>query len=293
MKKIIALTLTALMAASLAGCGTPTPKDSTAPADSKTPSNAATTEYKPMDVEYHTVEAIKERGVLSVATESQYAPFCFKASDGKIIGLEPDFMQAYADYLGVTLDLQDIAFDSVVPSTQSGIVDMGMAGLTPDAKRKLSVDFSDFYFAGGQKLIIKADMADKYTTIESMEGKSIGAQKGSTQQKIAETQLTKSSMQLMAKIPMLVLDLQNGNLDGVLADKVTAEQYVKLNKDLAISKIEIEVSEEENGSSIAVMIGNTSLTESLNAFIKEKTDDGTIGEWYVSAKEISDTLGVE
>ncbi|MEG1801389.1 MAG: transporter substrate-binding domain-containing protein, partial [Oscillospiraceae bacterium] len=156
-----------------------------------------------------------------------------------------------------------------------------------------AVDFSDFYYTGGQNLIIKADKLDTYTTIESLDGKSIGAQKGSTQQKIAEAQFPKATMSLMPKIPMLVIDLQNGNLDGVLADKVTAEQYVKLNKDLALAKVEIKVEEEENGSSIAVMKGNSDLINSLNEFIKAKTDDGSIGKWYVSAKEIADTLGVE
>ncbi|MEG0090639.1 MAG: transporter substrate-binding domain-containing protein [Oscillospiraceae bacterium] len=291
MKKIIALTLIALMAMSLAACGGK-PEESK-PQDSASPSPAAQTDKKPIDVEYHSVEAIKARGVLSVATESQYAPFCFKSDKGEIIGLEQDFLKAYAEYFGVSLDLQYMAFDSVVPSAQSGIVDMGMAGLTPDAERKKAVDFSDFYYTGGQNLIIKADKLDTYTTIESLDGKSIGAQKGSTQQKIAESQFPKATMSLMPKIPMLVIDLQNGNLDGVLADKVTAEQYVKLNKDLALAKVEIKVEEEENGSSIAVMKGNSDLTKSLNEFIKAKTDDGSIGKWYVSAKEIADTLGVE
>lgn len=292
MKKLIAIALTTLMAASLAACGAPAaaPQDSSTTPDA---SPAAKTEYKPLDVEYHSVEAIKERGVLVVATESQYAPFCFKSSTGEIIGLEPDFMKAYAEYLGVTLEIQDIAFDSVTVSTQSGIVDMGMAGLTPSAERKKTLDFSNFYYVGGQNLIVKADMVDKYTTTESMDGKAIGARKGSTQQKIAEAQFPKAEMQLMPKIPTLVLDLQNGNLDGVLADKITAEQYVKLNKDLAISKIQIKVEDEENGSAIAVMQGNTSLINSLNEFIEMKAADGTIGAWYTAAKEIADTLGVE
>lgn len=287
MKKFISIILTLAVAASLTACSNKSPSDASGDA------SKAQTNYLPIDVESHTVEAIKEKGTLSVATESLYAPFCFKTKEGEIIGLEPDFMQAYADYLGVKLDIQDIAFDSVVPSVQSGIADMGMAGLTPDAKRKESVDFTDFYFQGGQNLVVKADKAKEYNTKEALDKKIIGAQKGSTQQKIAESQFTNASSQLLTEIPMLILELKNGNLDGVLLDKVTAEQYVKLNSDLDIAQVEIEVDAEENGSSIAVMKGNTSLIESLNEFIKMKTDDGTISQWYVKYDEIASKLGVK
>lgn len=62
--------------------------------------------------------------------------------------------QALADDLGVELDIQNIAFDSVVAEVQAGNADMAIAGLTPNADRKKSVDMSDMYYAGGQCMLV-------------------------------------------------------------------------------------------------------------------------------------------
>ena len=72
--------------------------------------------------------------------------------------------QALADDLGVELDIQNIAFDSVVAEVQAGNADMAIAGLTPNADRKKSVDMSDMYYAGGQCMLVLEENLDKYAT---------------------------------------------------------------------------------------------------------------------------------
>lgn len=281
MKKLIAIILTLALMATMVACG----QKQDTPVQGQDENGANNP---------HSVQAIKDKGVLSVATESQYAPFCFKDTQGNIVGLEPEFMKAFAQHLGVELDLQDMEFTAVVPSVQAGLVDLGIAGLTPDAERRLAVDFSEFYYTGGQLLVIKKDMADLYTTKESLSGKLIGAQKGTTQQKIGEAQFPQSSLSLLTKIPPLVLELQIGSIDALLLDKVTAEQYVKLNEDLVIAQgIEIEVDPNENGSAVALMKGNEDLANALNEFIQLKTEDGSIAQWYYDASQLSEQLAVE
>lgn len=88
------------------------------------------------NVEEHSVEAIKAKGVLVVTTEAGYAPFEFLDENDNVVGLDASLAQALADDLGVELDIQNIAFDSVVAEVQAGNADMAIAGLTPNADRK-------------------------------------------------------------------------------------------------------------------------------------------------------------
>ena len=298
MKKFLALSLAALMALSLAACGgssssaaSSTPAASSAAASS---SASASSEAVPAGkLEEHTIEAIKAKGVLTIATESQYAPFAFKDLDGNIVGLEPKLMQALADDLGVKLEIMDIEFTAVIPAVQSGAADIAMAGLTPTAERKESVDMSDFYNNGGQAMLVKATDVDKYTDAASLAGQPIAAQKGALQQTLAESQFPDSKLTLLPKVPQAVQELKAGNVVAVLVDSISAEQYVKQNPDLAVAKVEVVIDPTEAGSSAAVMKGNTDLMDYLNAEIKKYKDSGDLDQWFVDAKAQTEEMGLD
>ncbi|MEG2924373.1 MAG: transporter substrate-binding domain-containing protein [Oscillospiraceae bacterium] len=242
----------------------------------------------------HSVAAIKKKGSITIATESQYAPFCFKDDKGNIIGLEPSFMQAIADDLGVKLDIQDMAFDSVIPSVQSGACDIGMAGLTPTAKRKESVDMTDFYNHGGQAMLVLTKDLDTYASADTLKGKKIAAQKASLQQTIGEEQFKDSTLSLLPKVPQCVEELKMGNVDAVLVDDVTAKQYADMSGGvISVSDVEVKVDESELGSAAAVMKGNTDLNDYLNGLIKKLWESGDLDKWYISAKDTASKLGLD
>lgn len=52
------------------------------------------------------------------------------------MGLDASLAQAMADDLGVELDIQNIAFDSVVAEVQAGNADMAIAALRPTQTAK-------------------------------------------------------------------------------------------------------------------------------------------------------------
>ena len=161
MKKLVVVCMALVMALGLAACGG-SGSSSSAPAASSgavsAPAASGTSASEADDgiamtggnVEEHSVEAIKAKGVLVVTTEAGYAPFEFLDENDNVVGLDASLAQALADDLGVELDIQNIAFDSVVAEVQAGNADMAIAGLTPNADRKKSVDMSDMYYAGGQ-----------------------------------------------------------------------------------------------------------------------------------------------
>ena len=154
LKNMMALAAAAMMAVSFTACGGSESSSvaggsSAAGSEPSTSSEAASDSEEAIitgDPSEHTVEAIKARGKLVVTTEAGYAPFEFLDENDNVIGLDASLAQALADDLGVELDIQNIAFTSVVPEVQAGNADMAIAGLTPNADRKKSVDMSDMYY---------------------------------------------------------------------------------------------------------------------------------------------------
>lgn len=241
----------------------------------------------------HSVEAIKKKGKIVIATESQYAPFCFKDKQGNFIGLEPVLMQAIADDLGVELEIMDIAFDAIVTTVQAGGADIGMAGLTPTQKRKEAVEMTDLYNLGGQAMLVKAEDAEKYSTKEALKGLTIAVQQGSLQQTLATEQFADCKQTVLPTVPGVAEELKAGNVAGALMDEISAEQYVKTtNGAIVIAKIPVDVPPEEAGSSAAVMKGNEDLLNYINGLIKKLGDEGKLDQWFDEAKTTARDLGM-
>ncbi len=96
---------------------------------------------------------VARTGKLVVATNAEFPPYEY-VSDGKIVGIDMDIMQAICDELGYDMEIENMAFDSILPAIQSGKADVGAAGMTVTEDRKKNVDFSDSYTTSKQVIII-------------------------------------------------------------------------------------------------------------------------------------------
>ena len=238
MKKLVAVCMALVMALGLAACGG-SGSSSSAPAASSgavsAPAASGTSASEADDgiamtggnVEEHSVEAIKAKGVLVVTTEAGYAPFEFLDENDNVVGLDASLAQALADDLGVELDIQNIAFDSVVAEVQAGNADMAIAGLTPNADRKKSVDMSDMYYAGGQCMLVLEENLDKYATKESLAGAVMATQKAALQETLMAEQFPDAEPLLLPDFPQCIANLKNGECAAVMIDEISAEQYMQ------------------------------------------------------------------
>ena len=158
--------------------------------------------------------------MLVVTTEAGYAPFEFLDENGNVVGLDASLAQALADDLGVELDIQNIAFDSVVAEVQAGNADMAIAGLTPNAERKQSVDMSDMYYGGGQCMLVLEENLDKYATKESLAGAVMATQKAALQETLMAEQFPDADARCFCRTsPSASPSLKNGECAAVLIDR--------------------------------------------------------------------------
>lgn len=89
-------------------------------------------------------------GKFSIGANPPFAPFEFKDSEGKLIGLELDLGRALASIMGLEFDPQEMDFSLILPAVQAGSLDAGMSGFTDNEERRKTFDFVNFLYAGIQ-----------------------------------------------------------------------------------------------------------------------------------------------
>jgi polar amino acid transport system substrate-binding protein len=120
-------------------------------------------------------DRIKKAGKIVVATMPNYAPITFKdPATNKLTGFDIDLGEALAKELGVTIEWQEIAFAQMIPSLQTGRVDLALAGMSDLPGRREIVDFVDYMKSGAQFYTSPA-MAATIKTPEDLCGKKVGA----------------------------------------------------------------------------------------------------------------------
>lgn len=95
-------------------------------------------------------------GKLVVATNAEFPPYESVVND-EIVGYDIDMMKAICDVLDMELEIQNIAFDSVISSVDRGIADVGATGMSITEERMQQVDFSEPYTTATQVIIVRAD----------------------------------------------------------------------------------------------------------------------------------------
>ncbi len=108
----------------------------------------------PLTFESAVLDENKEQ--LVVATSTGFEPFEM-VDGGKFSGVDMEIAYYLAEELDMELVIQDMDFDAVVNSVQSGKCDIGMAGLSVTPDRQKVVTFSDSYYNASQVVITMAD----------------------------------------------------------------------------------------------------------------------------------------
>ena len=98
----------------------------------------------------------RDNGTLKMATNAEFAPYESMSGD-KVVGIDPDIMQAVCDELGMTLEIENMDFDAVLAAVESGKADVGVAGLSVTPDREKSVSFTQGYATSKQVIIVRKD----------------------------------------------------------------------------------------------------------------------------------------
>lgn len=251
MKKFLAMTMVVCMTAALTACG------------------GGKKDESPM--------AGKE--TLIMATNAEFPPYEFHEG-GEIVGIDVEIAKAIATEMGMGFEVEDIAFDSIIPEVTSGKADFGAAGMTVTEDRKQSVDFSDSYATATQVVIVKE--GSEIAAVADLTGKTIGVQLGTTGD-IYVGDVEGATVERYNKGFEAVQALTQDKIDAVVIDGEPAKVFVSQNEGLVI--LDEAFTTEEYA--ICVKKGNTELLEGINAAIAKLKESGElqkIVDKYITAE---------
>ena len=96
-------------------------------------------------------EAIAEDGVISVGSDTTYAPSEFLDEDGEtIIGFDVDLFTLVAQKLGLEAEFETAPFDSIIAGVGSGRYEVGVSSFTINADRLAEANMISYFSAGTQ-----------------------------------------------------------------------------------------------------------------------------------------------
>ncbi|UXV54953.1 ABC transporter permease subunit [Staphylococcus aureus] len=231
-----------------------------------------------------TWEKIKERGELRVGLSADYAPMEFEHTvNGKTeyAGVDIDLAKKIAKDNNLKLKIVNMSFDSLLGALKTGKIDIIISGMTSTPERKKQVDFSDSYMMTKNIMLVKKDKVNEYKDIKDFNNKKVGAQKGTEQEKNAQTEIENASITSLSRLPDVILALKSGKVEGAVVEKPVAEAYLKQNPKLGISNVKFN--EEEKDTVIAVPKDSPKLLSQINKTIKEVKDKGLIDKYMTNA----------
>ena len=216
---------------------------------------------------------------LVMATNAEFPPYEYHEGDA-IVGIDVEICKAIAEEMGKTLVIEDMQFDSVITSVQTGKADLGAAGLTVTEDRLKNINFSESYATAAQVIIVPtgSDIASP----DDLEGKRIGVQLGTTGDIYAED-IADATIERYNKGFEAVQALLQGKIDAVIIDNEPAKVYAEQNPDTLIIVDEAFTYEEY---AIAISKENTQLLDDVNAAIEKLKESGKLDEIvnkYISA----------
>ncbi|CAG9470970.1 TPA: basic amino acid ABC transporter substrate-binding protein [Campylobacter upsaliensis] len=207
---------------------------------------------------------------LRVGTAPNYKPFDYK-EDAKLTGLDIDLVNEIAKREGIELTWVEMSFDGLIPALKTGKIDMIASAMSATEDRRKSVDFSDVYYTT-KNLYIKKKDNETLNSKEDLEGKIIGVQLGTLQEPAAKA-IKDTKVQSNESLSVVIMELKEGKIDAVVADKDVSTGYLKENADL------MGFFEEEDGSEGFSFAFNKDkqkeAIEKFNKGLKDLKADGT------------------
>ncbi len=210
---------------------------------------------------------------LTVGSDIPYPPF-EQGKPGEYTGFDIELIEAIAEKMGRTAEVQDTSFETIFRDVGQGKFEAVISAATITPEREQAVAFSDPYYASEQAVLVKE--GSDITGLADLEGKTVGAQQGTTGQELGKEKANASELRPYPEGPDAVNALKAGTVEAVIIDAPVAQNAVEKSGGLEIAE---KVPTEENYG-IAVAKDNTALLEEINGGLQELISDGTYTKIY-------------
>jgi polar amino acid transport system substrate-binding protein len=223
------------------------------------------------------LEDIKKRGYMIVATEDDYPPF-EAVVNGKPVGYDHSLLAILRQQAGFEIRQEILPWQGILPGVASGKYDAAVTAAVITDERAKSLDFT-MPISESTMAYVKRTGDDRIQSIKDLSGMTLGVQQGGASFQVLpdlEAQLKTTGGKLgqivqYGNFSEAYLDLINKRLDAVIHNIVslstlTAEKPKQFKLGQRVG--------DKSYAAWAVQKGNASLLAFLNAFLAREKADG-------------------
>lgn len=229
----------------------------------------------------------KDDTKFKVGMECAYAPYNWTQTDDSngavpiegtgeyANGYDVQMAKKIADGLGKQLVVVKTEWNGLVPAVQSGKLDAIIAGMSPTAERKQSIDFSDSYYDTQLVMVVKkGGPYENATSIQDFKGAKVTAQLNTLHYDVIDQINGVNKQTAMDDFPAMRVALESGAIDGYVSERPEGVSATAANDHFAMVEFTDGFNIPAEDATIAVGVKKGSdLTAKINEILAGITKD--------------------
>ena len=219
-------------------------------------------------------------GTFRVGMECDYPPFNWTQVEadensvpidggfGYAGGYDVEIAKRIAEGLGKELVVCKIEWDGLIPALNSDQIDAVIAGMSPTAERKITVDFTDAYYNSDLVVVVRKDSDyANAATLEDFSGAKITGQLNTFHYTVIDQIPGVEKMPAMDTFPTMTVALTSGAIDGYISERPGAVSAMSAYDNLTFVTPGFVASEEDTSVAVAIKKGQPELIEQINGIL--------------------------
>ena len=222
-----------------------------------------------------------EEEIFRVGLECGYPPFNWTQMDDSNGGVKIDGGEEYAggydveiakkiaEGLGRKLVIVKTEWDGLVPALTSGKIDGIIAGMSPTAERKETIDFSDIYYKSDLVMVVKkGGEYEDAKSIQDFNGAKITAQLNTFHYSVIDQVENVDKQPAMDNFTAMRVALESGMIDGYVSERPEGVSAETANENFKMVEFTDGFTTSDDDTAIAVGIAKGSeLTDKINEIL--------------------------
>ena len=219
-------------------------------------------------------------GTFRVGMECDYPPFNWTQVEadensvpieggmGYAGGYDVEIAKRIAEGLGKELVVVKVEWDGLIQKLNAGQIDAVIAGMSPTAERKITVDFTDAYYNSDLVVVVRkdSDFANA-ATLEDFSGAKITGQLNTFHYTVIDQIPGVQKLPAMDTFPAMTVALTSGAIDGYISERPGAVSACAANDALAFVTPGFQASEEDTSIAVALKQGQPELIDAINGIL--------------------------
>ncbi|MDD2372432.1 MAG: transporter substrate-binding domain-containing protein [Syntrophomonadaceae bacterium] len=187
-------------------------------------------------------------------------------------GYDVEIAKLLAEGMGKELVIVKTSWSGLPPAVQSGKIDGIIAGMSPTAERKMTIDFSDPYYSSDLVIVVqKGSKYENATSIKDFAGAKITAQLDTFHYTVIDQIPDVDIKPAMDDFPAMRVALESGIIDGYISEKPEAISATTANAKFGMAEFAkgqgFKYTPDDVAIAVGLKKGNTELAEKINKIL--------------------------